>query len=41
VYYVPGLTDVGLNEMTRKEWMRYYQLLQRRKEEEARPPKKE
>ncbi len=41
LYYVPGMTDTGLNEMSRREWMRYYKLLQTRKEEEAKPPKKE
>lgn len=41
LYYIPGLTDVGLDEMDRREWMRYFKLLQERKEEEAKPPKKE
>lgn len=40
LYYGGGFTDVGLDEMERAEWMRYYKLLQQRKIEEANPPKK-
>jgi hypothetical protein len=30
-----------VDEMYRKEWSTYYKLLQERKQEEAKPPKKE
>lgn len=40
-YYVKGFTAPAVDRMLRPEWMAYYKLLQKRKEDEAKPAKKE
>lgn len=34
LYYVPGLTDIGLDDTDRKDRLHHYELLKARKDEE-------
>lgn len=40
LYYVAGMTDVGLDDTDRHDRDHYYKLLKARKDEEAKPPPK-
>lgn len=41
MYYIPGCTDVGLEETDRRDRETYFKLLKERKAEEQKPRKKE